>query len=92
MYTIRNNLLLRRNVQECLIGCIACHVLPALKPPEVGGGVVSVRRPGDGFFFMLTKGLLGLFHLGGSGGTRRGRRVGASVGNEKKENLEFDVC
>ena len=71
---------------------MACHVLPALKPPEVGGGVVSVRCPGDGFFFMLTKGLLGLFHLGGSGGTRRGRRVGASVGKEKKENLEFDVC
>ena len=32
------------------------------------------------------------FHLGGSGGTRRGRRVGDSVGKEKKENLEFDVC
>ena len=73
---------------------MACHVLPALKPPEVGGWVVWVRCPGDrdGIFFMLTKGLLGLFHLGGSGGTRRGRRVGASVGNEKKENLEFDVC
>ena len=53
---------------------------------------MAVRRPVDGIFFMLNKGLLGLFHLGGSGGTRRGRRVGASVGKEKKENLEFDVC
>ena len=46
-----NNLLLRRNVLERLIGCMACHGLPALKPPEVGGGVVSVRRPGEGHLF-----------------------------------------
>lgn len=91
MYMKRNNLLLIRNVPKLLIGCVACNLFPALQPPEVREGVVSIRRPADGIFFMLSKGFI-VFYLGGSGGTRRGRRVGDSVGKEKKENLEFDVC
>ena len=57
---ISSNLLLRRrSVSECLFGCIACNVLPVLKPPEVRGGVVPVRCPVDGNVFTLTKKLLG---------------------------------